>query len=355
MRPFQFPDSLVDALDTLWLMGLKDEFWEARDWVRDHLSHASVGSVSVFETTIRSLGGLLSAYDLSGDEAFLQKADELGSLLVKAYDTPSGLPRGSIDLQTGHSNNFSWNNNAFILAELGTQQIEYRYLARASGKDDYAKKTMKVFDILHDIQLPDGLFFQNIQEGNGKPSFVGSKVSFGAMSDSVYEYLLKVWIQGGRKESMYREMWDKSMEGMHEKLVQKSTPNGLTYIADLNNGGLDHKMDHLACFMGGSLALSAYTDPRGLESPRAQRDLRTAKALTYTCYQMYARTNTGIAPEYARFKGAIDMSVPGDAPFYILRPETVEAFYYLSKLTGDPIYRVSDATADALWLCFHVT
>ena len=62
---------------------------------------------------------------------------------------------------------------------------------------------------------------------------------------------------------------------------------------------------------------------------------------------MYAKTKTGIAPEYARFTGANDMVVPGDAPFYILRPETVEAFYYLSKLTGDPIYRVSDAMARA--------
>ena len=56
---------------------------------------------------------------------------------------------------------------------------------------------------------------------------------------------------------------------------------------------------------------------------------------------MYARTKTGIAPEFVQFKGGDDMIVPSSAPFYILRPETVEAFYYLSQLTGDPIYRVS--------------
>jgi hypothetical protein len=91
--------------------------------------------------------------------------------------------------------------------------------------------------------------------------------------------------------------------------------------------------------MGGALAIGAYTDPHGLNSSRAQRDLKTAKALTYTCYQMYARSKTGISPEYVQFSGKNDFVIPGNAPFYILRPEVVEAFYYLSTLTGDPIYR----------------
>lgn len=54
-------------------MGMKDEFWEARDWVRDKLSYSHASEVSVFETTIRELGGLLSAYDLSGDDIFKTK------------------------------------------------------------------------------------------------------------------------------------------------------------------------------------------------------------------------------------------------------------------------------------------
>lgn len=192
--------SLVDSLDTLWLMGLKEEFYEGRDWVRDHLEHGHVGRVSGFETTIRSLGGLLAAHDCSKDPVFLQKADDLGSRLVKAYNTPSGLPHGNIDLGSGSSSNFGWNSNAFILAEVATQQVEYRYLARATGKTDYATKSEHVFHILHEMQPADGLLFQNIRDGRGKPIFSGSKVSFGAMGDSAYEYMLKVWVQGGKKE-----------------------------------------------------------------------------------------------------------------------------------------------------------
>lgn len=58
--------------DTLWLMDMKNEFWEARDWVKEKLSFKP-HDISVFETTIRELGGLLSAYDLSGDDIFKQK------------------------------------------------------------------------------------------------------------------------------------------------------------------------------------------------------------------------------------------------------------------------------------------
>ena len=82
--------TLVDSLDTLWIMGLKSEFNAARDWVRDHLSFDNAGSVSVFETTIRELGGLLAAYDLSGDKVFLTKAQDLGKRLFGAFNTPSG-------------------------------------------------------------------------------------------------------------------------------------------------------------------------------------------------------------------------------------------------------------------------
>jgi hypothetical protein len=346
--------SLVDSLDTLWLMGLKDEFWDARDWVRDHLAfdnvagEDSVHGVSFFETTIRSLGGLLAAYDLSRDEAFLRKADDLGSRLVKAYDTPSGLPHSSINIHDGRTN-----QDIGCLADVGTEQVEFRYLARATGKQYYADKTEKAFEQLRKLQPKDGLLFQDLQDGGGNPFFSGDKVSFGAMGDSTYEYMLKIWMQGGRKEDKYREMWDKAMTGMHEQLLQKSSPSGLSYIADKYGGTrLDHKMDHLVCFMGGSLALSAYTDPLGLESPRAQRDLKTAKAIAYTCYQMYARTKSGLAPEYYQFEGDNDMVVAGRAPFYILRPEAVEAFYYLSRLTGDPIYRVSFERWQVQSICF---
>lgn len=66
--------TLVDALDTMWLMGLKDEFDEARNWVAHEMIIAQNRDVNLFETTIRVLGGLLSTYHLTKDNLFLERA-----------------------------------------------------------------------------------------------------------------------------------------------------------------------------------------------------------------------------------------------------------------------------------------
>ena len=94
----------------------------------------------------------------------------------------------------------------------------------------------------------------------------------------------------------------------------------------------------------GHAPLGAHTSPDGLHSARAQRDLLVAKAVCYTCYEMYARMPTGIAPEYVTFNkngggAGADFSPGASAGFYILRPETVESLFVLHQLTRDPIYR----------------
>jgi hypothetical protein len=327
--------TLVDSLDTLWLMDMKDEFWKARDWVRDNLSHGHVGQVSTFETTIRDLGGLLSAYDWSGDETFLTHALDLGNRLLHAFDSGGGIfPTGRVNLQGGGGG-----GGQFCLAEIASLQIENRYLSKVSGEPQFAQKTEHVFEVLNEMAPGNGLYPYFLRLKGETPEFKNGHLTFGAMADSAYEYMLKMWLQGGQTETMYRDMYDKAMDGMHDELKRISTPSGLTFIGDKDNGRPNDKMDHLACFMGGLLALGAYTDPQGLESARAQRDLRTAKALTYTCYQMYARMNTGISAEYIQFREGGDFDIGRGAPHYLLRPETVESFFILNQLTGDPIYR----------------
>lgn len=96
-------------------------------------------------------------------------------------------------------------------------------------------------------------------------------------------------------------------------------------------------MQHLSCFTGELLALGAYTDPLEMESERAQRGLKTAKAITYTCYQMYARTETGISPEEIQIEDGEDFDVMYG--YYPLRPEVVESLFILHQITGDPVYR----------------
>ncbi|RIB24404.1 Glycoside Hydrolase Family 47 protein [Gigaspora rosea] len=84
--------TIIDALDTLWIMDLKKEFNRSRDFVRSVDFTKSNDDINVFETTIRYLGGLLSAYELSNDLVFLEKAQELGNALLPSFDSPTGLP-----------------------------------------------------------------------------------------------------------------------------------------------------------------------------------------------------------------------------------------------------------------------
>lgn len=73
--PFGLGMTIVDCLDVLWLVGLQDEFDEARDWVKDSMNIVTnTKTVSLFETNIRVLGGLLSAYHLSQEQIFLDRA-----------------------------------------------------------------------------------------------------------------------------------------------------------------------------------------------------------------------------------------------------------------------------------------
>lgn len=84
--------TLVDSLDTLWLLGLRDEFEKAADWAIHNLTLRHDAHVSVFEYNIRLLGGLLSAYELSGKKELLHKAQEVGELLKLAFPAREGLP-----------------------------------------------------------------------------------------------------------------------------------------------------------------------------------------------------------------------------------------------------------------------
>jgi mannosyl-oligosaccharide alpha-1,2-mannosidase len=87
--------TLVDSLDTMLIMGLHEEFQEALEEVGKIDFTGTEGCmINLFETTIRHLGGLLSAYDISGakHKILLTKAVELGEILYTAFDTPNRMP-----------------------------------------------------------------------------------------------------------------------------------------------------------------------------------------------------------------------------------------------------------------------
>lgn len=82
--------TLVDSLDTLWIMGLKDDFEEAvAAAVSIDFGPRGSEEINISETIIRYLSGFLSAYDVSGcqEARLLQKAVEVGDLAYASFDT----------------------------------------------------------------------------------------------------------------------------------------------------------------------------------------------------------------------------------------------------------------------------
>jgi mannosyl-oligosaccharide alpha-1,2-mannosidase len=108
---------------------------QAKDWVDQSLSFANVGDVSVFETTIRALGGLLGAYTLSKDAVFLTKATELGDKLLAAFNSPSKFPWAHMQLGSG-----AGTQSKTTLAEVGSCQLEFGYLSHLTGNKVYAER-----------------------------------------------------------------------------------------------------------------------------------------------------------------------------------------------------------------------
>lgn len=87
--------TLVDALDSLWILGFVEEFKEAvRAAETIDFSATRQDRINTFETTIRYLGGFLGAYEVSGNKygVLLRKATEVAELLMCAFDTENHMP-----------------------------------------------------------------------------------------------------------------------------------------------------------------------------------------------------------------------------------------------------------------------
>ncbi|GMI97539.1 ALPHA-MANNOSIDASE IB, alpha-mannosidase 1 [Hibiscus trionum] len=324
--------TVIDSLDTLFIMGLQEQFQRAREWVANSLDFNKDYDASVFETTIRVLGGLLSAFDLSGDDIFLQKAKDIADRLLPAWNTASGIPYNRINLAHGHAHNPKWAGGNSTLAESGSEQLEFIVLSQRIKDPKYQQKVETVIKEIHKIFPSDGLLPIYINPHNGTTS--PSIVTFGAMGDSFYEYLLKAWIQGNKTEAVkhYRDMWEMSMRGL-QGLIRKSTPSSFAYICEKRGNYLSDKMDELACFAPGMLALGSY----GYGPGEAEKFLALAEELAWTCYNFYQSTPTKLAGESYHFPTGKDMTV--STKWNILRPETIESLFYLWRLTGNKTYQ----------------
>jgi ER degradation enhancer, mannosidase alpha-like 2 len=300
----------IDALDTLILMGERDEAEAARRLIVERTSFDRDIEVKNFEITIRLLGGLLSGYQLTGDAKLLALADDLGRRLLPAFDSPTGMPYMYVNLKTGKVRGANSNP-----AEIGTLIIEFGTLAKLTGKPVYFDKARRALVGLYTRRSPIGLVGQTINVETGAWTSRVSHIT-GAI-DSYYEYLLKAAILFDDAEC--RRMYDQSMAAVHRYLAD--TVDGRLWYgeADMETGARTAtEYGALDAFLPAVLVLGG--------------DLDRARRLQSSSHLMWTRF--GVEPERFDYR-TMKVTSPG----YPLRPEIMESAYYLWHATGDAQYR----------------
>lgn len=142
--------TLVDSLDSLYIMGMKEEFAEAvAALALIDFSKPNADKVPVFEVTIRYLGGLLGAWDISEHKhpILLQKATQLGEFLYKAFDTQSGLPVPYYFWKENTSGKLHGEDKV-IIAQIASLSLEFIRLSQVTGDLKYAAQIQIVTDQL---------------------------------------------------------------------------------------------------------------------------------------------------------------------------------------------------------------
>ena len=305
----------VDSLDTLLLMGLNDEADKARSLIDDRLSFDKDLSVKVFEVTIRLLGGLLSGYQMTGDPRLLHLADDLGTRLLPAFNTPTGMPYMFVNLRTGKTSGARSNP-----AEIGTLILEFGTLSKLTHKPVYFDKAKRALVELYKRRSKIDLVGEEIDVETG--AWVGKASHVGGGIDSYYEYLLKCSRLFGDKDCA--SMWKTSINALNKHLADEA-PSGLWYgEVDMDSGKRTNpEFGALHAFFPAVLVLGG--------------DVKRGRRLEESCFRMW--TLRGIEPEVLDYR-TMTIKHPG----YQLRPEIIESAYYLHHATHDDRYLMMGRT-----------
>jgi mannosidase alpha-like ER degradation enhancer 2 len=297
----------VDALDTMILMGFKDEANSTREYIARNLSFDKDIYVQNFEITIRLLGGLLSSYQLTGDKRLLRLAEDLGTRLLPVFESPTGLPYRYVNLKTGKVQDAKTNP-----AEAGTLLIEFGTLSKLTHKPIFYNKAKRALVAVYQHRSPLGLVGTWINVETGQWIDPDSHIS-GAI-DSYYEYLLKCWLLFGDEDC--HRMWLDSIAAINKYLADEFDRQARLYELELWYGHADMNTGKrsatnygaLDAFFPAVLALSG--------------DLYRAQKLQASSQKMWRQH--GIEPEEINYQ-TMEVVSPG----YPLRPEIVESNYYL--------------------------
>lgn len=321
--------TLIDTLDSLVLFGRYPDFVQSVRYIRSNISFDRNASVSVFETTIRVLGGLLSAHGLltdaadaaefdawlwypDYDDALLYMAVDLADRLMPAFETPTGIPVGAINLRYGvaadESRVASTAGAGSLLLELGTLSV-------LTGDRRYYDAAFWAMSALHSRAAPTGLVGNHINVDTGM--WTADEAGIGGLIDSFYEYMLKgaALFGDARLHAMFDDAYPSVLVALHE------APWYLT--ADMRTAART-SFEHaaLSAFWPGLQVLAGHLNP--------------AAATARATHSIWRRL--GALPEAINVRNG--RPLPHRAG-YPLRPEHAEAVFYLHWATGDPAWKAA--------------
>eukprot|EP00027_Filamoeba_sp_ATCC50430_P001130 CAMPEP_0168557680 /NCGR_PEP_ID=MMETSP0413-20121227/9556_1 /TAXON_ID=136452 /ORGANISM="Filamoeba nolandi, Strain NC-AS-23-1" /LENGTH=602 /DNA_ID=CAMNT_0008588731 /DNA_START=65 /DNA_END=1873 /DNA_ORIENTATION=- len=351
-----FGVTMFDALDTLVLMlmhdttsehiaQLQDMYEQTRTWI-EGVSFDKNYDASFFESSIRYLGGMLGAFELTKDKMYLSKAVDIADRLVYAFETPTGVAHSIVNLQQHTSRNPSWTRGSSILAEAASVQLEFMYLSHHTQNGMYADKAHKVIQLLSQAESTDGLFPVYIDPVTGK--FTNVLVSFGGLGDSFYEILLKQYLLSNKQNDMFKDMYLAAMTGMNNLLIFPPVTDSQNVSGrflgeyDVSRRELIPEMDHLVCYVPGMLSLGSAS---GVAGELSNLHMKIAEDLLQSCFRLYDESPSGLAAERIKFDTTPADSQVNQVPYkavgytYLLRPETIESIFMLYRITHDEKYR----------------
>ncbi|XP_030640038.1 ER degradation-enhancing alpha-mannosidase-like protein 3 isoform X2 [Chanos chanos] len=321
----KFSLTLIDTLDTLVLLNKTAEFEAA---VRKVLSDVRLDNdivVSVFETNIRVLGGLLGGHSMavmlkdSGRhmlwyrDELLQMAKDLGLRLLPAFNTSSGLPYPRVNLRYGvrGPETRTGTETDTCTACAGTMILEFAALSRFTGDPIFEAHARRALDFLWEKrQRNSNLVGTTINIHSGE--WVRRDSGVGAGIDSYYEYLLKAYILLGDDQLLQRF-------NIHYASIMKyiSQPPLLLDV-HIHKPLLPARtwMDSLLAFFPGLQVLKG--------------DIRPAIETHEMLYQVTKKHN--FLPEAFTTDFRVHWAQ------HPLRPEFAESTYFLYKATRDPYY-----------------
>ncbi|KAL1340196.1 hypothetical protein AAHE18_U100100 [Arachis hypogaea] len=312
--------TLIDSLDTLALLGDRDRFAASVEWIGKNIRFDINKTVSLFETTIRVLGGLLSAHLIASDYAtgmrvpsydnqLLNLAEDLGRRLLPAFDTPTGIPFGSVNLLHGVDKHES---KITSTAGGGTLTLEFGVLSRLINDPIFEQVTKNAVRGLWARRSKLNLVGAHINVLTGE--WTQKDAGIGTSIDSFYEYLLKAYLLFGDEEYLYifQEAYAAAMHYLyHDPWYVEVNMDSAAIVWPLFNS--------LQAFWPGLQVLAGDIDPA----------IRTHAAFL-SVWRRYGFTPEGF--------NLASLTVQHGQKSYPLRPELIESTYWLYKATRDPRY-----------------